>query len=118
VLRLFVLTMVMFFIGTAVFAQGIVVLKGDIIDNMCAGTQSPGQLTDFVKAHTKGCALADQCAASGYAIFADGKLQKFDKESSEQIKFFLDKKDSKLQVVIEAKPSDQGLSLVSIKNQE
>ncbi|MFA6358655.1 MAG: hypothetical protein WCY09_08390, partial [Candidatus Omnitrophota bacterium] len=56
-----------------------IVLKGDIIDNMCAGANKD-TLAEFVKTHTKDCAL--KCATSGYSIFADNKLSKFDNESN------------------------------------
>ena len=92
-----------------------VTLKGDIIDNMCAGAQK-SQLSTFVKTHTKECAL--QCAASGYSIFSDGKLSKFDKASNPKIEEFLKKPDTKLQVVIVAEPEGKELDLVSIENQK
>ena len=91
-----------------------VTLKGDIIDNMCAGAQK-SQLSTFVKTHTKECAL--QCATSGYSIFSDGKLSKFDKTSNSKVEEFLKKPDSKLQVVIVAEPEGKELGLVSIENQ-
>jgi hypothetical protein len=92
-------------------------LKGDIIDNLCAGSQSPESLSSFVKTHTKMCALAPSCVESGYSIFADGKLMKFDKASNAKIAEFLNKEDSKLQVVVEAIKVGEELSLISIKNQ-
>jgi len=92
------------------------VLKGDIIDNACAGSQQPPALVVFLKKHTKKCAL--KCSASGYAIFANGVLLKFDNESNAKVEEFLKKTDSKLQVVVEAKETINGLSLVSIKNQK
>ena len=92
-----------------------VVLKGDIIDNMCAGVQK-NQLPTFVKTHTKECAL--QCATSGYSIFSDGKLSKFDKVSNAKVEEFLKKPESKLQVVIKAEPEGKELDLVSIENQK
>ena len=92
-----------------------VTLKGDIIDNMCAGAQK-SQLATFVKTHTKECAL--QCATSGYSIFSNGKLSKFDKVSNPKIKEFLKKPDSKLQVAIVAEPEGNELDLVSIENQK
>jgi len=94
-----------------------VMLKGDIIDNMCAGAHKD-VLADFVKTHTKQCAIAPGCIDSGYSIFADGKLYKFDKDSNAKIVEFLKKEDSKLQVVVAAKEVGGELSLVSIENQK
>lgn len=92
-------------------------LTGYIIDNNCAGTQKPEQLAEFVKTHTKECTLMPACVASGYSIYADGKLSKFDKDSSAKIAEFLKKPESKLNVVVEAKKAGEELSLVSINNQ-
>lgn len=93
-------------------------LKGYIIDNKCASSQNKSRLSDFVKTHTKECALMPQCAASGYSIFSDGKLSKFDKTSNAKVEEFLKKPDSKLQVVITAEPEGKKLGLVSIENQQ
>ena len=100
----------------AVTTPEAVVLKGDIIDNMCAGANK-GTLAEFVKTHTKECALKPGCLDSGYSIFADGKLYAFDKDSSAKVAEFLKQADSKLQVTITAKQVGDELNLVSIKNQ-
>ena len=92
-------------------------ITGELIDSMCAGSQKPEALADFVKGHTKACATMPACAASGYSIFADGKLTKFDAASNAKIVEFLSNPDSKLQVVVEANKVNEELSLVSIKNQ-
>lgn len=94
-----------------------VTLTGTIIDNMCAGTQKPEELAAFVKTHTKQCALMPQCVASGYSIFADGKLSRFDKDSNVKVEEFLKKTDSKTDVVVVAQVVNDELSLVSINNQ-
>lgn len=93
-------------------------IKGDIIDNQCASSQKPEKLAAFVKTHTKQCALMPQCAASGYSIFSDGKLMKFDKTSNAKIEEFLKKSDSKLQVVVVANKVGDELTLISIENQK
>ena len=92
-----------------------VTVKGDIIDNMCAGSQQPETLAAFVAGHTKECAI--KCMASGYSIFADGKLSKFDVASNAKVGAFLNTTDSKLKVEVVAKKVGDELSLVSIKNQ-
>lgn len=99
-------------------AEETMTLKGTIIDNLCAGTQTSEQLTEFVKTHTKQCALMPECLASGYSILADGELKKFDKESSVKIGEFLKAMDSKLDVVVTVKKVGDELRLVSIGNQE
>lgn len=92
-----------------------VALTGTVIDNSCAGANQ-ADLANFVKTHTKQCALS--CVASGYAIFADGKLYQFDKDSNAKVAEYLKKEDSKLQVVVTAKKAGEELSLVSIENQK
>ena len=94
-------------------------LTGDIIDNMCAGGQKAENLAAFIKTHTKECALMDQCAASGYSIYTNGALMKFDMASSMKVAEFLKKPESKLQVVavVKKEPLNE-LSLVSIENQK
>ena len=122
--RIFCLMVVLTFIASLGFAQKaatgikVVTFKGDIIDNMCAGSQKREGLAAFVKMHTKGCALMPACKASGYLLYSNGKLIKFDKESNAKIAEFLKKPDSKLAVVAEIKEGREGITLVSIKNQE
>jgi type 1 fimbria pilin len=89
--------------------------NGVIIDNMCAGSHK-AELADFIKTHTKDCALMPGCVASGYAIYADGKLYEFDKASNAKVVTFLKKKESKLQVKVVADKVGGKLSLVSIEN--
>jgi hypothetical protein len=100
----------------AVTTPEAIVLKGDVIDNACAGTNKDN-LAEFVKTHTKECTLKPGCLDSGYSIFANGKLYAFDKDSSAKVVEFLKKADSKLQVTITAKQVGDELSLVSVENQ-
>ena len=98
-------------------AGNLLILKGDLIDNICANANKD-TLADFVKTHTKKCALAPGCIESGYVIFSNAKLYKFAKDSNSKVVEFLRKDDSKLQVEITAKEIDGELSLVSIENQK
>ena len=102
----------------AAVAPESVTIEGDIIDNMCADSQKPEALAAFVSTHTKQCALMPDCEASGYSIYSDGALTKFDAESSAKVAEFLKKEDSKLQVVVVASKTGDELSLVSIENQK
>lgn len=102
--------------NAAVAIPEAIVLKGDVIDNTCAGANQDN-LAEFVITHTKQCALMPGCIESGYSIFADGKLYAFDKDSNVKVVEFLKKADSKLQVIITAKQVGDELSLVSIENQ-
>ncbi|MDO8489112.1 MAG: hypothetical protein Q7S42_03265, partial [Candidatus Omnitrophota bacterium] len=84
-------------VTTVATTSEVLTLTGDIIDNMCAG-MNKDTLSDFVKTHTKECALKPACMDTGYSIFVDGKLSKFDKDSNAKVAEFLKKADSKLQV--------------------
>lgn len=120
--RLILLAAALCLTASSAFAQNstesvILTLRGDIIDNVCASAQKPSALPAFVRAHTKACATMPACMAGGYSIFVGGKLFKFDKASNAKIVEFLNKPNSKLQVVVEAKKAGDELTLVSITNQ-
>ena len=94
-----------------------VMLKGDIIDNMCADANEM-DLANFVKTHTKACATSPACAATGYSLVVDGKAHKFDRESSFKVEEFLKDPGSKLQVMVEVNKANDILNLLSIRNQD
>lgn len=91
-----------------------VILKGDIVDNMCAEANKDN-VAEFVKGHTKECAL--MCASSGYSIISDGKIYAFDEADSKKVEEFLKNPESKLQVEVTALQAGDKLSLLEIKNQ-
>lgn len=101
---------------TAVAGAETMTLKGDIIDNKCAAANKDN-LSDFVKTHTKQCTLMPACAASGYSIYADGVLYKFDQASVKKVHEFLKKENSKLQVVVAVTKAGEEYTLASIENQ-
>jgi len=104
-------------VGLSSLAADILSFKGDIVDNMCAA-ENKDNLADFLRTHTKECALMSDCVASGYSIFADGKLYEFDQASNKKIEEFLRQPDSKLQVVVKAEKVGKELKLLSIENQK
>jgi hypothetical protein len=89
-----------------------VTLTGYLIDQMCGGG-----IEDVSKAkeHTK--ALMDQCAQSGYGIFADGKFVNFDPAGSGRAKDLLDKSatEKDIQVIVEGTQDGDVLILTSIQ---
>jgi hypothetical protein len=101
----------------ALLAGEAITLKGTIIDNHCAESNKD-HLAHYVMTHTKECAVMPHCAASGYSIFVDGKLHKFDAESSQKVEEFLKKDESKLEVVVTAEKIGEELKLISIENQK
>jgi len=98
---------------------GLVEIKGTIIDNKCAMAHQT-DLAEFIKTHTKECALLPDCQESGYSIYSDGKLMSFDEASSGLIAEFLKEEGSRLDVEVEAQKTDytSALTLIKIKNQE
>ena len=104
-------------VGLFSLAADVLSFKGEIVDNMCAA-ENKDNLAEFVKTHTKECALMSDCVASGYSIFADGKLHKFDQGSTKKIEEFLRKPARKLQADVKAERVGKELKLVSIENQE
>ncbi len=91
-------------------------MDGYVIDTQCADANKD-KLADFVKTHTKECAMLPPCHSSGYNLYSGGKLYKFDKESSDKVYDFLSKADSDLKVKVEVQHEKGGtLKLVSIKN--
>jgi type 1 fimbria pilin len=60
-------------------------LTGYVIDNACSARATGDTALDKVKAHSTKCAQMPNCAKSGYAIFADGKLYKFDEDGNAKV---------------------------------
>jgi hypothetical protein len=90
-------------------------LTGTLIDNMCA-TANAANLATFVNTHTKSCATAECCVASGYSFFSDGKLLPLDPAGSAKAAAFLKIKGSTLQVVVKGSMADGKLHVESIAN--
>jgi len=96
-------------------AKGMVMV-GTVIDTKCA-TDNKADLAAFIKTHTKECAMLPPCHASGYNLYYEGKLIKFDKKSSDKVFDFLKKADSKLDVKVKASHNKDGtLKLMEISN--
>jgi hypothetical protein len=94
---------------------GKMTISGTLIDNRCANAHT-SSLEQFIKSHTKECALMPDCAASGYSLYHYGALVRFDKESSKKIEQFLQKKGSTLDVTVVVKKAGEEYNLISIKN--
>jgi len=91
-------------------------MTGIIIDNMCAGAHQ-ADIAEFIKGHTKECALMPDCVKSGYSLYTDDKLLAFDDASTAKIEKFLQKKKSTVQVKVKVKVGDK-LTLLSIDNKK
>jgi len=93
-------------------------MQGYIIDTKCA-TANKDKLAEFAPTHPKECAMLPDCHKSGYNIYSEGKLYKFDKKSSDKVYKFLEKADSKLHVKAEViHEKGDMVKLVSIENAE
>lgn len=92
------------------------VMEGYVIDTKCA-TANEADLAEFVKVHSKECALLPACAASGYNLYSMGQLWEFDEESSDKVHEFLMKPDSKTHVSVEMMHGKGNeIKLVNIEN--
>jgi hypothetical protein len=98
-------------------AEETMTLTGVIIDNLCAGAHA-ADLAEFVKTHTKQCALMPDCEKSGYSLLVDGKLMKFDAASNAKVAEYLKVELSTLEAEIVAKKAGEEISVVSIKGKE
>jgi len=99
---------------SAGIAQGKkVTLTGHLVDQMCGG-----EVKDAAKAadHSKECALMDQCAASGFGIFSNGKYVKFDAEGSKKAKALVEKtkKEKDITIVAEGTLDGDTLTVASL----
>lgn len=84
--RAFVLSLVLVMSAVAVAAEKKEVkLTGYVIDNACSARATGEGAMEKVKAHSTKCAQMPNCAKSGYAIFADGKLYKFDEDGNKKV---------------------------------
>jgi len=92
--------------------------RGDIIDSHCYCAHK-ADLKAFLPTHTKECVLSPECREGGILLYqADGTVLNFDKRSEKRIGLFLEKKNSKLQVIIKAKKNpDNTYELISVMNQ-
>ena len=78
--KVFPLIVVLAVMAGALMAQDkTVTLTGYMIDNSCAANHASDKtFATWVKTHGTSCAMMDSCEKSGYAVFADDKLYKFD----------------------------------------
>ncbi|MBM3244949.1 MAG: hypothetical protein FJZ15_04055 [Candidatus Omnitrophica bacterium] len=94
-------------------------LQGTIVDNISAAAHV-SDMPKFIRTYSKAKALEENNARSGYSIFSEGKLMRFDEASSESIAEFLQDPESKLEVEVEAQKVDytNELTMITIMNLE
>ena len=78
--KVFPLVVVLALMAGALIAQEkSVTLTGYLIDNSCAANHATDKtFATWIKTHGTSCATMESCEKSGYAVFADNKLYKFD----------------------------------------
>jgi hypothetical protein len=93
-------------------------LKGYVVDAMCAkGMAGKDNTMEKAAKHTKNCALEEECAASGFGIFSDGKWYKFDDAGDKQAKEMIEKssRTKGLMFEVSGQMKDQNFALASMK---
>ncbi|NDD65316.1 MAG: hypothetical protein EBZ36_15270 [Acidobacteria bacterium] len=59
-------------------------LSGNIVDKACSGrVAKAANPQEAAGGHSKKCALSDNCKASGFGVYSDGKFYEFDAKGAE-----------------------------------
>ncbi len=86
------LAIVMSFAIVALAQGGKQTMVGYVVDKACSARVSKKEnVQEAASAHTKGCALMEGCAKSGYGVFVDGKYYEFDDKGTEMAKAAIEK---------------------------
>jgi len=95
--KVFPLVVVLALMAGALIAQDkSVTLTGYLIDNSCAASHATDKaFATWVKTHGTSCAMMDACEKTGYAVFADDKLYKFDESGNSSAEDLLKNTKSK-----------------------
>lgn len=87
-------------------------IQGYIVDAMCARNMAGKENTmTRAMAHTRSCALEEECAASGFGVFADSKWYKFDEKGDVAAKELLEKTKTARGIKVEVKGTMNGTTL-------
>ena len=111
--KVFPLIVVLAVMAGALMAQDkTVTLTGYMIDNSCAANHANDKtFATWVKTHGTSCAMMDSCEKSGYAVFADDKLYKFDDAGSASAEALLKATKSKKGLHVKAEGTLDGDTL-------
>lgn len=107
-------------LGTAQTGSS-VSLTGPIVDKACSARFAKASDPQTASAaHTRKCALMENCAKSGYGVFADGKYYEFDEKGNELAKTKVEasKKDSGAKYKVEGSVDGSKLMVKSISEIE
>jgi hypothetical protein len=114
------LSLLLLFTALTVVAQqsSPVTLRGYVVDQMCAkGISKKANVMEKAATHTRACALEENCAASGYGIFSEGKYYTFDEQGNATAKKLLEKSKRTKGMYFEAvgQLADGKLTVASLK---
>jgi hypothetical protein len=111
--KIFPLVVVLALMAGALLAQDkSVTLTGYMIDNSCAANHANDKtFATWVKTHGTSCALMEACEKSGYAVFADDKLYKFDDAGNSSAEALLKATKSKKGLHVKAEGTLDGDTL-------
>lgn len=105
-------------LATLVLAQDKkVTLTGHIVDKACSGRFAKKENPqEAAGTHTKNCSLMENCAKSGFGIYADGKYVEFDEKGNALAKAALEKssKEKGANFKVSGKMMDGKLAVSSI----
>jgi hypothetical protein len=91
-------------LAALISAQDKATLTGYVIDKACEGNAAKKpDVMAAVAGHSKKCALMDNCVASGYGVYSDGKYYEFDAKGNELAKALIEKssKEKGIKVSVE-----------------
>src|SRR3979409_174986 len=111
--KIFPLRGVLAVVAGALMAQDkSVTLTGYLIDNSCAANHATDKtFATWVKTHGTSCATMESCEKSGYAVFADNKLYKFDDSGNTSAEALLKSTKSKKGLHVKAEGTVDGDTL-------
>jgi hypothetical protein len=96
-------------------------LSGNIVDKACsARVGKAANPQEAAAGHAKKCALSDNCKASGYGVYSDGKFYEFDAKGAELAAAALTKsaKDKGAVFKVTGKVSGDKIAVESITESE
>ncbi len=111
--KVFPLIVALAVMAGALMAQNkTVTLTGYMIDNSCAANHANDKtFATWVKTHGTSCATMDSCEKSGYAVFSDDKLYKFDDAGNTSAEALLKATKSKKGLHVKAEGTIDGDTL-------
>jgi hypothetical protein len=92
-------------------------MRGIIIDNRSL-EKYLDDIDRFILRYPKAQAILPISFESGYSIYSEGEIYRFNEESNEKIFEFLQERNNVLRVIVKVEEDEDGeLKLISIKNQ-